>query len=250
MLPHALNGLDFVERFYSFEEIDSTNEYAKKLRHTPQKGIYIIQAEKQSAGRGRRGNSFFSSHNGGLWISIVTSVKELSDHFIHNRAISLAICETLKKRVPQKKISIKWPNDIYWDDRKIAGILLERTPASENSIIVGFGLNVNIPEDAFPHNLQHCATSLLRETGTRHSSIAILRKILRLYHHCCIADQKDMHGFYRNNLYKVGYKATLDNVEGVFENVEQNGRILIRTPNGPRAFSSGTLRFYSGGENV
>lgn len=243
MLPHALNGLDFVERFYSFEEIDSTNEYAKKLKHTPQKGIYIVQAEKQHAGRGRRGNSFYSAHNGGLWVSIVTPMKEISDHFVHNRAISLAICETLKKRDPRRSLRIKWPNDIYWGDRKVAGILLERTPASDNSVIIGFGLNVNIPQDAFPHNLQHCATSLLRETGIRHSQVAILRKILRLYHHCCIADQKDMHGFYCSNLYKLGSRAALDKVEGVFEKVEQNGRIIIRTENGPQAFSSGTLRF-------
>ncbi|MFP4163459.1 MAG: biotin--[acetyl-CoA-carboxylase] ligase [Chitinispirillaceae bacterium] len=243
MLPHALNGLAFVERFYSFNEIDSTNEYARKLKHCPQKGIYVIQAEKQNAGRGRRGNSFFSVHEGGLWVSLITPVKSISEHFIHNRAISIAICETLRKTDRTRNVKIKWPNDIYWGDRKIAGILLETVPVSSKALIVGFGLNVNIPLESFPPILQQSATSLLNETGKRHSPSELLRSILRHYYHCCSADQRNMHGFYCSYLYKPSKRVTLDDLTGDLEKVEQDGRIVIRTDDGLEKFTSGTLRF-------
>ena len=73
MVPHVLSGLSFIERFYSYPTLPSTNEAAKALRNRPVKGLFCIQADRQTAGRGRRGASFFSDSPGGLWVSLVTT---------------------------------------------------------------------------------------------------------------------------------------------------------------------------------
>lgn len=251
MLPHALKDLSFVERFYSLKEIDSTNSYAKTIQNSPSQGIFVIQADKQNAGRGRRDNLFFSDHSGGLWVSIVIPLQELSDHFIYNRAISLALCETLQNADPGATIKIKWPNDIYWGNRKIAGILLETAPTDLKAVlVVGFGLNVNIPMESFPHSLRQTATSVQAQTGERHHRTALLNNILIKFHSFCSINQVEIHRRYTGLLYRVGSKAVVDGVEGVFESVDLNGQICIQTEGGQKFLSSGTLRFPEGREGI
>jgi len=241
-----IKNLHFVENYFCFEEIGSTNNFAKELKSFPSSGLIIIRALKQSGGRGRRDKSFFSNDSGGLWISIVTPVESISDHFIHNRALSLAVCETLKSINPQinEKIKIKWPNDIYWGDRKIAGILLENIHNNPNVIIAGLGLNVNITPDSFPAKLRQSATSVLIETGEILSQDPLFERILIAYRRFSQeSDQYSVHEQYVENLYKKGRRALIDHYEGTFLTVEQDGRLKMQTARGGRVFSSGTLRF-------
>ena len=149
MKPDCLNGLPFVRKFIHLENIDSTNLFGRSLEDIPESGITVIQADNQSSGRGRLGNSFFSSHSGGLWVSIITPISDLSRHFQFNRAISLAIHDSILKLFPDSPLGIKWPNDIYWAERKICGILLENHLFHPEFLVIGFGINVNIKPAIF-----------------------------------------------------------------------------------------------------
>jgi len=241
-----IKKLDFVENYLCFEEIESTNSFAKELKTFPSSGLIVIRALKQSGGRGRREKTFFSNHGGGLWISMVTPVKSISEHFIYNRALSLAVCETLKNINPQinEKIKIKWPNDIYFGDRKIAGMLLENISHNPNVIIAGLGLNVNIMPEDFPAQLRKSATSILIETGQILPVDTLLERILTAYWQFSKnGDMKNLHEQYVENLYKKGYDALVDSQQGKFLTVEEDGQLRMQTTRGDLLRSGGTLTF-------
>ncbi|MBN1576343.1 MAG: biotin--[acetyl-CoA-carboxylase] ligase [Chitinispirillaceae bacterium] len=229
MIPHVLSGLSFIERFYSYPTLPSTNETAKAFRHRPAKGFYCIQADRQTAGRGRRGASFFSDTPGGLWVSLVTALTDTADHFSYNRAVSLAITLTIAQCGTDLPIAIKWPNDIYWGKKKICGILLENHPLFEDLLIIGFGINVNIRQDEFPPQLRSLATSILIETGRKCSLGALLRTVLKQYMVVLAADKQKVHALYSNRLYGRGTKITINGMTGTFSSVEPDGQLKLVT---------------------
>jgi BirA family transcriptional regulator, biotin operon repressor / biotin---[acetyl-CoA-carboxylase] ligase len=243
MIPHALHNLTFVERFYTFALLDSTNDYAKRLKSFPQKGIFVIQADRQQSGKGRQGNSFFSDIQGGLWVSLVIPAGDLQNHFVHNRAVSLAICETLALFFPHSPLKIKWPNDIYWGDRKICGILLENVPARNDILILGFGLNVNLRKEDFPQELSSIATSAFIETGKAISLGQLLREIISCYQRISAEAQAKAHARYVRLLYKTGSAVEIDGIKGILDSVELDGTLLLATTDGIKNVRSGTLRF-------
>lgn len=106
------------------KETDSTNNYIKHLPLT--KEMVIVSTEFQTAGRGQQGNSWESAQGANLLLSILFSPPEnvlANNQFILSQAISLAIQKTLDEYT--NGICIKWPNDIYWNNKKIGGILIE-----------------------------------------------------------------------------------------------------------------------------
>ncbi|MBK9390833.1 MAG: biotin--[acetyl-CoA-carboxylase] ligase [Bacteroidetes bacterium] len=130
----------------SFENLTSTNTYASGLLKSEvvQEGT-IIRASFQSAGRGQTGNGWESEAGKNLLISIILYPTAISpaDQFLISRVISLGITDFLGKELQECKI--KWPNDIYVRNDKIAGILIENSVMDNKlvSSIVGIGLNIN-----------------------------------------------------------------------------------------------------------
>ena len=129
------------------QEIDSTNNYAHNwiANNEPIDGTVII-ADHQTAGRGQFGNIWKTSAGQNLTFSIIYLPKFLlaKDAFYLNMSISLGISNGLKQYFPALDVKIKWPNDIYIGDKKVAGILIENSISGNylKSSIVGIGLNV------------------------------------------------------------------------------------------------------------
>ncbi len=128
------------------EDLTSTNNHAALLLrgNPPQEGT-LIYTNYQSAGKGQMGNKWESEKGKNLLFSIILYPTTIlpTEQFLLSMIISLGICDFLKKEIPGCRI--KWPNDIYIGDDKIAGILIENT-ITGNSItgsIAGIGLNVN-----------------------------------------------------------------------------------------------------------
>ncbi|MEA3444523.1 MAG: biotin--[acetyl-CoA-carboxylase] ligase [Bacteroidota bacterium] len=130
----------------SLDKINSTNSYANQLSvdKKPISGTVIL-AQEQTEGKGQEGNKWESQVGKNLTFSILLFPDKLrADHqFILSKAISLGIIDYLKPLT--KDFSIKWPNDIYCNNRKIAGILIENSVMGSylSESIVGIGLNVN-----------------------------------------------------------------------------------------------------------
>lgn len=236
-----MTSLSFVEKVYHFQSIDSTNTFAKSLACLPVKGICVITADRQTAGRGQRDNTFFSDTDGGLYASIVYPISDINSHFMYNRAISLAICHAIDSKAPL--VRIKWPNDIYWSDRKACGILLESLPRSTRHIVVGFGINVNIAREQFPQSIREIATSLMIETGHEFDCAALLCDICRLFYEYLKLPVAEAHEMYRKRLYRLGQNITINGRTGIFQDVLQDGRLCLESDDALSPISSGTMQF-------
>jgi BirA family transcriptional regulator, biotin operon repressor / biotin---[acetyl-CoA-carboxylase] ligase len=128
-------------------EVSSTNDYAARLinENKAADGV-VVSAAHQTSGKGQEKNTWESSPGKNLTISIIIQPGiEAGEQFLLNMISSLAVRDFVKHHLPGSKISIKWPNDIYVDDRKIAGILINNTIVG-NQIswtIMGVGININ-----------------------------------------------------------------------------------------------------------
>lgn len=235
--------LPFVERVFHFDVVDSTNTFAKNLDAFPKQGLFVVCADRQSAGRGQRQNTFFSEAKGGLFASIVCPMPDIASHFNYNRAISLAIYDGVKGLSPGAPLAIKWPNDIYWGDRKLCGVLLETVPGRTGVIVIGFGMNVNLARKTFPDDIKSIATSLLIETKKRHDVGALLGAIVEWFWKYLSLPANAAHLLYTNRLYKTGSACIANGRAGVFKGVLQDGRMQLSIAGKDVLLSSGPVRF-------
>ena len=168
------------------DEALSTNAELKRLQKESYLPEYsMVMTEFQTAGRGQAGNSWYSGKGNNILLSFLLyphSVKA-KDQFIISQIVSLAIKRVLDNFITN--VTIKWPNDIYWHDKKIAGILIENNLLGQHIdyTIVGVGINVN--EKGFPQGLPNPVS--LREIkggkADREILLTLLQiEFLRLYH--------------------------------------------------------------------
>lgn len=137
------------KKVYHFNELDSTNEYAKKIAEP---GTVII-ADKQTKGKGRLERNWFSPL-GGIYISIILK----QETPVITLIVGLSVCKTIRRYGLDART--KWPNDILVKGKKIAGILTEQGQAYT---IVGIGINANIDVDCLPEEFRDCSTTLRQE---------------------------------------------------------------------------------------
>jgi BirA family biotin operon repressor/biotin-[acetyl-CoA-carboxylase] ligase len=154
-----------------FTTIESTNDVAAALAGTPDGPGTVVIAEAQTAGRGRRGHSWFSPAGAGLYVSVV--LEPARARTAPERATSLltlsagvALAEAVE-RITGLSPAIKWPNDLLIGRRKLGGILAEAVAAPTakpvSSVVLGYGINVSAA--AYPPDLSDRATSLESELG-------------------------------------------------------------------------------------
>lgn len=189
--------------------IDETNSTNLALKHLQQSSPLaegsIISADFQTSGRGQVGNSWFSSKGANLLFSLLLYPKNIKakHQFIISRIVSLALKRVLDRYM--QNITIKWPNDIYWKNKKIAGILIENNLMGQyiDYTIIGVGLNVN--EDDFPANLPN-PISMRQITGfeiDRDKVLASLQKeFWTLYQSLKQGDTADIEQEYMSHLYR------------------------------------------------
>ena len=136
-------------RIYYFDEIDSTQNYALQISNNTNENGAIIIAEKQTHGKGRLNRKWYSPE-GGIWLSVIIHPEfQISDATIIPLAVSLALCESIKK-VHKIKTDVKWPNDITIDGKKVAGMLIDTSIQGNKveNLVLGIGINfaVNIQQ--------------------------------------------------------------------------------------------------------
>lgn len=133
------------KKFIVLNEVESTNNYAKQLILSNAEEGSVVLAQFQKKGRGQHGNSWESNHGENMLASIIVYPLFLNagKQFAISKVVSLGIVDFLKSIT--NNVSIKWPNDIYFENKKIAGILIENTISGSNlqSSVIGIGLNLN-----------------------------------------------------------------------------------------------------------
>jgi len=139
---------------------DSTNERARELAAAGAPHGTLVTADEQTAGRGRQGRRWTAPPGSAVLMSLV--LREFRPDL--PLAAAVAVCEACECHASSLPCAIKWPNDIWVEERKLAGILIEGRP-QEGWAVLGIGLNVDIDEDEFPPELRDIATSLLLGQG-------------------------------------------------------------------------------------
>jgi BirA family biotin operon repressor/biotin-[acetyl-CoA-carboxylase] ligase len=159
-----------------FETIGSTNDEAARQSsvisrqssvpsHQSSVGLVVI-ADEQTAGRGRRGHTWFSPPGSGLYVSVVLTPASSVDPALATTLLTLAAGVALAEGIEQAtalRVDLKWPNDLQVTRRKLGGILAESSGDRPEAVVVGYGINVR--STAFPPELRDRATSLETELG-------------------------------------------------------------------------------------
>lgn len=177
-ISKLLNTQVIGKNIFSFEEINSTNTFAKTLDKKFANHGTLIIAEKQTKGRGRFERKWESEEGKNLLFSIILQPgQEIQNIGILPLCTGSAIAEVIEKSF-SLKTECKWPNDILINGKKVCGILIESTYI-ENKIeklIIGIGINVN--QEIFPDEIADTATSLKKETGLNINRTGLLAEVI------------------------------------------------------------------------
>lgn len=172
--PDVINAQEIKSRLHTkywgqetmfFEEVDSTNNVAKKMAEEGAPHGRLVIAENQNAGKGRRGRTWSSPEGTGIWMTFILR-PQISPQAASMLTLvaAMAVRQAIYLETGLETV-IKWPNDIVAGGKKICGILTEMSAELEwiNYVVVGVGINANIRK--FPDEISDKATSLILETG-------------------------------------------------------------------------------------
>jgi BirA family biotin operon repressor/biotin-[acetyl-CoA-carboxylase] ligase len=231
-------GLPFLE----LQSVDSTNNYARQQIHAglAHHGMAIF-AHEQSAGKGQRGKEWGSEKNANIIMSLVIKPQPLllTQQFMLSACVAVAIHDFFMKYAGEDT-KIKWPNDLYWQDRKAGGVLIESGVGSRELgvgtwdwCIVGIGININ--QTVFPYDLPN-PISLKQITGKNFDPVAAAKELCGLLNKKF--DELVNDGFekiyseYLAHLYKIGSAVKLKKDNRVFEamikSVSPSGKLIIQ----------------------
>lgn len=133
--------------FQHIETVDSTNAFLQRLQDTSEINGFVVSADEQTAGKGMGSNSWESAKGLNLTFSVAFDMSWLlaPEQFLLSQLVTLSMLEVIDNYLPKEQLKIKWPNDLYFDGRKLGGILINSTISGNRlgSSIVGIGLNVN-----------------------------------------------------------------------------------------------------------
>ena len=226
---------DFPEPFRLLirESVDSTNDEVRVLAQAGAPDGLVLLAERQTAGRGRRGAAWFSPAGESLAFSVLVRPEEPKALWPRLAlAAGLAVAEAVESF--GLHAGIKWPNDVWIGQRKVAGILVE---AGSNFAVVGIGLNVNSTE--FPREVSEIATSLRIENSQVFPRAEVLGEIIRKFAGRRLQMGNDFNALIsavRLRCVLTGQRVTLTTASGpragTVEGIAEGGELLLRTENG------------------
>lgn len=228
--------------------VPSTNTQAKKLAADGEAAPSLLLADGQTAGRGRMGRAFFSPPGTGLYMSVLLRPAVQAEELpLVTLAAAAAVCEAVEEAAGVST-RVKWVNDILVDGRKVAGILTEAVGDLESgtmeSVVVGIGVNVKTPADAFPEELRERAGSLLPAQVSRCDLAAGIANRLLTY-----ADSLPERRYlepYRERLAVLGrpvqYKQRERWMTGRAVDLREDGCLLVEGTGGVAALRGGEIR--------
>ena len=215
-----------------FDEIDSTNTEAKRMALDGFAGEALLVAHSQTAGRGRMGRNFYSPAQTGAYFSILHTLNApLYDAVAITSAASVAVMRAIRT-LARIQTDIKWVNDLYYNGKKVCGILTEAVSIGESThVIVGIGINLDTTD--FPEELAAIAGSLNAQIDTSKLIAEIYRQIA-LY----LKDSSNREWLedYRKHSMVLGRRVSWGNTQGmqtgVAESIDEDGALIIREENG------------------
>jgi BirA family biotin operon repressor/biotin-[acetyl-CoA-carboxylase] ligase len=251
---NIFSGLFVGQNLVTIKQVDSTNSFLKKLlsNSTPVPEGTVIMAEEQYAGRGQQQNTWHAEPGKNLTFSLLLKPHFLAPNqqFDLNRAASLGVYDALYPLVGDK-LKIKWPNDIYYGDQKLGGMLIENTIQGDKlkDSIVGIGININ--QEDFPEGASN-ATSVKQILQKDYDLTLILSEIckhIEVYYLKLRAGQTEfVRNAYLARLYWLNEERSFESnnrvFNGIVKNVLPEGLLVIEDINGQQLeFNLKELKF-------
>ncbi len=245
---------DFGARPVILEEINSTNEWIAGKFDDPDICRIVAVAHKQTAGKGRRGRTWFNITGKNLAFSLAWRVSESPGvNALVTLAAGVALVEAIMETTDAKP-ALKYPNDLLLGGKKVAGILSEMktSPDGARFVIIGVGVNVNATHDQFPDEIRDIATSIREVCGVTASREAILALFLNNFEKmtdgmtesgpddviCRFKKYTDMFGR------KARVTGAGSNLVGVVKDMNSDGALVIEVaPGDIRNIVSGEITF-------
>lgn len=236
----TLEGSTFVRQIEYRDEIGSTNSLALSLaqRRDVQTPLLVL-AKRQTGGRGRGANRWWSSE-GALTCSL------LLDGPAHGLPVSswpraslmtgLAVCLALRERLPQADVRVKWPNDVYLESRKVAGILIETTVARTEAMVIGLGVNVNNSLTTAPAEVRRSAVAMCDVAGDPCDLTGLLASLLQHLESefAAVSTGRDALSerwseYCLLSGHRVQVSSPAGDVEGLCRGIDEQGALLLET---------------------
>ena len=247
--PHRIERDTFVARAEVHAELPSTNDRALRLAGTSTDLPHLIAALRQTSGRGRGANRWWSAE-GALTFSLILDAAPVPAERLPLIGLLTGgtVCEVVAAAVPEADVRLKWPNDVYVAGRKAGGILVEVPHESPNRLVVGIGLNVNVSLHGAPDDVRRRATALCDVTGTPLPAGELLIGILQQLQTDLDRLETDFASVlaeWRRRCLLTGRCATLHDgtrtITGTCLGYDDDGSLLLQTVAGPRRFRSGVV---------
>ena len=218
-------------RLLRFDSLESTNEEARRLAATGDSGPVWITSREQTKGRGRRGNLWISQP-GNLFATLLMKAPHASAAEL-GFAAGLAAADVISSYVAAERVSLKWPNDVLLDGRKAAGILLEALV--HDALAIGIGINLL----HHPEGTETPAISVNAATGrtiAADDAVAVLAARFAAWY--AVWQGRGFAGLKPHWLKRasglgkpVRARLAHKEIEGVFEDLDHDGALLLRTMN-------------------
>lgn len=240
-----INGFEIIY----YKQIDSTNLEAKRLVEESQiRKNTVIVAQNQTDGKGRLDRSW-ASFSGNLHASIVivnfdTFIDDLN--YLYNFLIAICVKGALKKIAkPDIEISLKWPNDIIINGKKVGGILIEPIIQGTSLLSVIIGVGINIVDYPKSKDIIFPASSL-KENGIKTSVENLLNEILEKLLQFKSLENFHLIDLFKQNAHNMGSAIKIrqknnDFFQGIFHNINENGNLVIKTEAGFKTISFGDV---------
>ena len=249
LITHNLQTRLLGQSVISFDDIPSTNDEGKRVAAAGADEGTVIVSEMQSTGKGRLERSFFCPR-GGVWFSVI-----LRPDFLPQEApkctLLAAVAVARAMREQGLDAGIKWPNDIYCQGRKLTGILTEMSAEMDriNYVVIGTGINVNIPQSSFPADIMDKAGSMSDMLGHDVDRVAFLQSILQHMEALYVDVLKN--GFaglldqWRRYSITLGQEINVLGLQEAFagtaKDIDDDGALLVETENGIRRVLAGDV---------
>lgn len=225
------------------ESVPSTNDVAKQLLRESPEAISLVATNRQTAGRGRHGKSFYSKLKHGLYftIGITANTDQIENIPLYTILAAATFVETIEKYV-EKPVRIKWVNDLFYNGKKVSGILSEMVSGIESStspgIVIGIGLNLAGDFEDTDKNLQNVAGTLFGlDTPPNFNQNEFLSTFLNQFtKQHLLFHKKGFMKSYESHLMGIGkevyYTLNQQTKNGVIEGINEAGHLLVRQTDG------------------
>lgn len=235
---------------YYFDSIDSTNTKAKELAEEGHPSGTLVVADRQTAGKGRRGRSWESPTGIGIFMTLMLKPEINPNHASMLTLVAAMATTRAIRRVTGVPAMIKWPNDIVMNGKKVCGILTEMSAQFDyiNHIVIGIGINVH--NEDFPEEIAQTASSIYLESGQRIHRASLIEAFLEEFEdvYAEYLKTEDMEGLVKeydamlvNRGRQVRVLDPKEPFEGKAMGITKKGELIVDTWESRKLVSSGEV---------